>query len=50
MGIADIAVLAFLAVWFFGTVVYIIRKKKNGGCVGCSGGACTNCPKGRKEK
>lgn len=49
MGIVDIAVLTFLAVWFLGTVIYLIKKKKKGGCVGCSGGACANCPKGRKH-
>lgn len=48
MRIADIMVLVFVGCWLLAVLVYLIRKKKNGGCLGCSGGGCGDCPKRKK--
>lgn len=50
MGIADVLILLLVGVWLLGVVVYLGKKKKNGGCIGCSGGGCADCPKERKNK
>lgn len=44
----DVAVISLIAVWFVFSIVYIVRKKKNGtkscGCGFCDGdcGKCLN--------
>lgn len=48
MGIADVLVIIFVGGWLLAVLAYLIRKKRNGGCIGCSGGGCGNCPKKRK--
>ena len=41
MGWLEIALLALLALWLAGSLVWILRRKKNGGCTGC----CAACKK-----
>jgi hypothetical protein len=41
----DFLIAAMVLLWLILAVVYIIRKKKKGECVGCSGGTCTGCRK-----
>lgn len=37
MSTVDYILLALLAAWFVAAVLYLVRQKKKGGCVGCSG-------------
>lgn len=45
MKIGDAVILGLVAVWLFLVILFWIRKKKRGECIGCSGGTCMNCPK-----
>lgn len=45
MGFADVVLLGLVALWLFLVIVFLVKKKKAGECVGCSGGTCMNCPK-----
>lgn len=50
MGIADIVLLGLVALWFILVIVLWVKKKKAGECIGCTGGACANCPKKTTKK
>lgn len=40
----SIVILAGVATWIFFAVRYVLRTKKNGGCVGCgTTGSCSKC-------
>ncbi len=41
MGLGDYAILTGLAIWLIIVVRFIWRRKKQGGCIGCSGENCT---------
>lgn len=41
MGWLEIALLGLLALWLAGSLVWILRRKKHGGCIGC----CAACKK-----
>ena len=43
MSALDWAVLAVLAVWIAASVVWMLRRKKKGKCLGCDGN-CDRCP------
>ena len=42
MGIWDWMILMLLAVWLFAAIFLICRRKRQGGCIGCSG-ECGSC-------
>lgn len=43
MSALDIILLVMICGAVIGAVLYIIKKKKSGGCIGCSG--CSGCSK-----
>ena len=45
----DWALLALLAAWIAGSVVWMRRRRKRGKCIGCSGD-CASCPYGPGAK
>ena len=47
MSALDIVLLVIIACAVIGAVLYIIKKKKRGGCIGCSG--CDGCSKSCQE-
>jgi hypothetical protein len=44
----DFVIAAMIVLWLILAVVYMIRKRKKGECVGCSGGACAGCRRTHK--
>ncbi len=49
MGILDFIVLGILGAWAVFAIVYIIKCKKNGKCIGCSGD-CSACDVKKKSE
>ena len=43
MSALDWTVLALLAAWIAGSIVWMRRRRKKGKCIGCSGD-CAACP------
>ena len=42
MGWLEFVLLGLLALWLAGSLVWMLRRKKRGGCSGCSG-CCAAC-------
>lgn len=49
MKLADFIILAVVIAAAVLSVIYIVKQKKKGKCVGC-GGCCENCAAGCKKK
>jgi len=48
---ADLIIIAVLAVVLFAAARYIYKAKKSGAkCIGCSAGSCGCCPSGESGK
>lgn len=45
MRIRDYILLAMVLIWLIVTLAVMAKRKKQGMCIGCSGGACASCPK-----
>lgn len=40
---ADILVLAFVALWAAAVIRKLMKDRKSGRCTGCMGGSCSSC-------
>lgn len=47
MGLLDIILVGILLAWLAAAIVFLRKRKKTGGCIGC-GGSCAGC-KGCKK-
>ena len=53
MNLIDILIIILISLWVVFAILYIVKCKKNGKCIGCDGckdkGNCQSC-KNKKEK
>jgi hypothetical protein len=50
MSIADYLILGILLLWLFFSLRFLFAKRKQGMCIGCSGGTCASCAKNQNQK
>ncbi|MDY4618271.1 MAG: FeoB-associated Cys-rich membrane protein [Lachnospiraceae bacterium] len=50
MGILDYILIIIIGIAVFFALFSMWKKRKNGGCMGCSGENCVYCKKKEKEK
>jgi hypothetical protein len=43
MNIIELLLVMLIAFWAIGAIAVMIKKKKDGKCIGCSGETCTYC-------
>ncbi len=51
MSLLDYIIIALLAIWVIVAVIYIVRCKKKGKCIGCDESCnndCKNCKKNKR--
>lgn len=45
MKLLDFVIVGIILIWLIAVLIYMIRRKKKGGCIGCNSCGCENCKK-----